>query len=106
MKKLLLVLVVMMLSVVALSACEAREEPPELDTYDYHLMIVVSRQNLSQGSYSYVLHEAGTPTTDNVTYESEELWSVGEFVIAIELDEKGNVYYTDLNTTIDMLAEY
>ena len=76
------------------------EEPSRLNTYDYSLMIVVSRQRLNQDTFVYVLHEANTPiTTDNITYESDELWSVGEFVIAIELDEEGNVYYTDLNAT-------
>ena len=59
-----------------------------LDTYDYYLMIVVNRQSLSQGNYSYLLHEADTPlTSDNITHISDELWSVGEFVIAIEIDE-------------------
>lgn len=113
MKKLLLVLA-MILTVLGMSACQIHEEPTdpivEFETYDYYLLIVVSRvsrQNLSQGNYLYVLHEAGKPeTTDTFTYESEELWSVGEFIIAIELDEEGSVYFTDLNTTIDMLAEY
>ncbi len=107
MKKLLLVLVAI-LSVIVISACEAREEreereePINFDNYDYYLLIVVSRQRLNQDNYLYVLHEAGKPlTTDNFTYESDELWSVGEFVIAIELDEKGNVYFTDLNVTTD-----
>ena len=68
-------------------------------------MIVVSRQRLNQDTFVYVLHEANTPiTTDNITYESDELWSVGEFVIAIELDEEGNVYYTDLNATTDVIV--
>ena len=105
MKKLLLILV-MILSVLTMSACETREEPAGLDTYDYYLLIVVSRQSLSQGNYLYVLHVAGTPlTSDNITYESDELWSVGEFVIAIELDEEGNVYLTDLNATTSMIVK-
>ena len=109
MKKLLLILVVI-LSVLTLSACQTHEEPTdpiaELETYDYYLLIVVSRQYLSQGNYLYVLHEANTPiTTDSITYESDELWSVGEFVIAIEIDEEGNVYYTDLDTTTDMIVD-
>ena len=66
----------------------------------------MSRQRLSQDNYEYSLHEAGKPlTSDNITYESEELWSVGEFVIAIELDEEGNVYLTDLNATTSMIVE-
>ena len=105
MKKLLLILV-MILSALGMSACQTREEPTDLNAYDYYLLVVVSRQNLSQGNYVYVLHEAGTPlTSDSITYESEELWSVGEFVIAIELDEEGNVYYTDLNATTDMIVD-
>ena len=109
MKKLLLILV-MILSVLTMSACQTHEEHNdpivELDTYDYYLLIVVSRQNLNQGSYSYVLHEAGKPlTSDNFTYETDKLWSVGEFVIAIELDEVGNVYFTDLDATTDMIVD-
>lgn len=112
MKKLLLILV-MILSVLTMSACQTHEEPTDpivelekLETYDYYLLIVVSRQNLNQGNYSYVLHEVGKPeTTDNITYETDKLWSVGEFIIAIELDEEGNVYWIDLNTTINMIAD-
>lgn len=105
MKKLLLILVVI-LSVLTLSACQTREEPTDLDTYDYYLLIVVSRQNLSQGNYLYVLHEAGKPeTTDTFTYESDKLWSVGEFVIAIEVDEEDNVYYTGLDATTSMIVD-
>ena len=85
---------------------KTREEQTDLDTYDYYLMIVVSRQSLSQDNYLYHLHEAGKPlTSDSITYESDELWSVGEFVIAIELDEEGNVYFTDLNVTTDMIVD-
>lgn len=105
MKKLLLILVVI-LTAFAMSTCQTREEPTDLDTYDYYLMVVVSRQRQSQDTFVYVLHEAGTPeTTDNITYETDELWSVGEFVIAIELDEQGNVYFTDLNITKDMILD-
>lgn len=105
MKKLLLILVAI-LSVLGMSACKTSEEQADLDTYDYYLLIVVSRQSLSQGNYVYVLHEAGKPSTsDSITYESEELWSVGEFVIAIELDEEGNIYFTDLNATTDMIVD-
>ena len=115
MKKLLLVLA-MILSVIVIPSCEKREEPEgpiiactitDLDSYDYYLLVVVSRQRLSQNAFMYVLHEADTlETSDDITYISDELWSVGEFVIAIELDEECNVYYTDLNVTIDMIAEY
>ena len=116
MKKLLLVLA-MLLSVIVISACENREElegpiitctTTDLDSYDYYLLIVVSRQRLNQDVFIYVLHEAGKPlTTDNITYISDELWSVGEFVIAIELDEEGNVYFTDVYATVDMIiAQY
>jgi hypothetical protein len=66
-------------------------------------MIVVSRQRQSQDTFVYVLKD--TNTTDTITYESDKLWSVGEFVIAIELDEEGNIYLTDLNTTTDMIVE-
>ena len=99
-------------SVLGMSACQTHEEPTdpivELETYDYYLLIVVGRQNLSQGNYSYTLHEAGTPLTSGIiNYESDELWSVGEFVIAIEIDEEGNVYFTDMNATVDMIiAQY
>ncbi len=108
MKKLLVILVVI-LSILTLSACQTHEEPTnpivELENYDYYLLIVVSRQNLNQGSYSYVLHEAGRPlTTDNFTYETDQLWSVGEFVLAIEIDEQGNVYFTDLDATTSMIV--
>lgn len=112
MKKLLLVLA-MILSVIVISACENLEEPTgpiiectttDLDSYDYYLLVVVSRQRLSQDAFMYVLHEAGKPeTSDNITYISDELWSVGEFVIAIEIDEEGNVYYTDVYATVDMI---
>ena len=89
-----------------MSACQTHEEPTdpivELETYDYYLLIVVSRQRQSQDTFVYVLREAGT--TDAITYETDKLWSVGEFVIAIELDEEGNVYLTDLNTTKDMIV--
>ncbi len=112
MKKLLLVLA-MILSVVVISACEKHEEPEgpsiectttDLDSYDYYLLVVVSRQRLSQNAFMYVLHEAGKPlTSDNITHISDELWSVGEFVIAIEVDEEGKVYYTDLYATVDMI---
>ena len=78
----------------------------KLDTYDYYLLVVVSRQRLSQDTFIYVLHEAGKPeTTDTFTYESDKLWSVGEFVIAIEIDEEGNVYYTDVYATISMIVD-
>ena len=108
MKKLLVILVVI-LTALGMSACQTSEEQTdpivELETYDYYLLIVVSRQHQSQDTFVYVLHEAGKPlTTDNVTYESDKLWSVGEFVIAIELDEEDNVYLTDLNTTTDMIV--
>jgi len=105
MKKLLLILVVI-LTAFGMSACQTHEEQNdpivELDTYDYYLLIVVSRQRQSQDTFVYVLQDTGT--TDTITYESNELWSVGEFVIAIELDEEGNVYLTDLNTTTDMIV--
>lgn len=92
-----------------MSACQTHEEceePTDLGNYDYYLMIVVSRQSLNQGKYLYVLHEAGKPlTSDNVTYESDQLWSVGEFVIAIELDEEDNIYFIDLDTTTSMIVD-
>jgi len=103
MKKLLLILVAI-LTALGMSACQTHEEQTdpivELETYDYYLLIVVSRQRQSQDTFVYVLREAGT--TDTFTYESNELWSVGEFVIAIELDEEGNVYYTGLDATTSM----
>ena len=116
MKKLLLVLA-MILSVIVIPSCEKHEEPEgpitectitDLDSYDYYLLVVVSRQRLSQNAFIYVLHEAGKPlTSDNFTHISDELWSVGEFVIAIEIDEEGKVYYTDMNATVDMIiAQY
>jgi hypothetical protein len=96
----------MILSVLGMSACKTYEEQTDLDTYDYYLLIVESRQSLSQGNYLYVMHEAGKPlTSDNITHVSDELWSVGEFVIAIELDEEGSVYFTDLNVTTDMIVD-
>lgn len=110
MKKLLLILVVI-LTAFGMSACQTHEEQNdpivELETYDYYLLIVVSRQRVSQGNYFYGLREAGTPLTPGniIMYGSDELWSVGEFVIAIELDEEGNVYYTGLNTTTDMIVD-
>ena len=108
MKKLLLTLVVI-LSILTLSACQTNEKQTdtdiELETYDYYLLIVMSRQNLNQGSYSYVLHEAGKPlTSDNFTYETDQLWSVGEFILAIEIDEEDNVYFTDLDATTDIIV--
>ena len=108
MKKLLLILVAILIAF-GMSGCrksgEQTDPSVELDTYDYYLLIVVSRQHLSQGNYEYTLHEAGKPlTSDNNTYETEELWSVGEFVIAIELDEEGNVYLTDLDATTSMIV--
>jgi hypothetical protein len=106
MKKILLILVVI-LTALSVSACQAHEEPVDLNDYDYHLLIVVTRQRVSQGNYFYGLHEAGVPLTPAgiIMYESDELWSVGEFVIAIELDEEGNVYYTGLNVTKDMIVD-
>ena len=105
MKKLLLLLVVI-LTALGMFACQTHKEPLGLDTYDYYLMVVVSRQRQSQDTFVYVLKDTSTPeTTDIITYESEQLWSVGEFVIAIELDEDGNVYLTDLNTTTDMIVD-
>ena len=110
MKKLLLILVAILIAF-GMSGCRksgVQTNPSiELDTYDYYLLIVVSRQHLSQDNYEYTLHEAGTPlTSDNsFTYESEELWSVGEFVIAIEIDEEGNVYFTGLNATTSMIVK-
>jgi len=108
MKKLLVILVVI-LTALGLFACQTSEEQTdpivELETYDYYLLIVVSRQRQSENTFAYVLHEVGKlETTDNITYESDKLWSVGEFVIAIELDEEGNVCFIDLNTTIDMIV--
>lgn len=103
MKKLLLILVVI-LTALGMSACQTEEQTTsviELETYDYYLLYVVSRQRQSQDTFVYVLREVGT--TDNITYESDELWSVGEFVIAIELDEKGNIYLTDLDATTSMI---
>lgn len=107
MKKILLILVVI-LTALSVSACQAHEEPVDLDNYDYHLLIVVTRQRVSQGNYFYGLREVGTPLTpaDIIMYESDELWSVGEFVLAIELDEEGNVYYTGLDVTTDMKNEF
>lgn len=105
MKKLLVILVVI-LTALGLFACQTSEEQTdpivELETYDYYLLIVVSRQRQSENTFAYVLQD--TSAADTITYESNELWSVGEFVIAIELDEEGNVYLTDLNTTIDMIV--
>lgn len=106
MKKLLLVLVVI-LTALGMSACQTSEKQTnpilDLDTYDYYLMIVVSRQRQSKDTFVYVLQD--TSAADTITYESNELWSVGEFVIAIELDEEGNVYLADLNTTTDMIVD-
>ena len=106
MKKLLLLLVVI-LTALGMSACQTHEEPTnpivELETYDYYLLIVESRQRKSQDAFVYVLQD--TSTTDTFTYESNELWSVGEFVIAIELDEEGNVYYTGLDATTSMIVD-
>ena len=63
-----------------MSACKTSEEQTDLDTYDYYLLIVESRQSLSQGNYLYIMHEAGKPlTSDSITYESDELWSGEEF---------------------------
>ena len=105
MKKLLLILVAI-LSALGMSACQTREEPTNLNAYDYCLLVVVSRQRLSKDTFIYVLQDASTPeTSDSITYESELLWSVGEFVIAIELDEEGNIYFTDLDTTTDMIVD-
>ena len=108
MKKLLLILVAILI-VLGMSGCQKSEEQTnpsiEPDTHDYYLLIVVSRQDLSSGNYEYTLHEAGKPlTSDNSIYESEQLWSVGEFVIAIEFDEVGNVYLTDLDATTSMIV--
>lgn len=106
MKKILLILVVI-LTALGVSACQAHEKPADLDNYDYHLLIVVTRQRVSKGNYFYGLREAGAPLTPGgvIMYESNELWSVGEFVLAIELDEEGNVYYTDLDATTDMIVD-
>lgn len=106
MKKLLLILVVI-LTALGVSACQAHDELANLDTYDYHLLVVVTRQTVSKGDYFYGLREAGTPLTPGniIMYGSDKLWSVGEFVLAIELDEEGNVYYTGLNATADMKNE-
>jgi len=104
MKKLLLILVVILIAL-GMSACQTSEEQTDLGAYDYYLMIVVSRYHMRQGKYLYVLHEAGKPlTSDNITYESKQIWSVGEFLIAIELDEEDNVYLTDLDTTTSMIV--
>ena len=105
MKKILLILV-MILTALSVSACQAHEEPVDLNDYDYYLLIVVSRQRVSQDTFVYVLKDTRAPeTTDTITYETDKIWSVGEFVIAIELDEEGNVYYTDLDATTDMIVE-
>ena len=106
MKKLLLILVAI-LTVLGMSACQTHEEPVDLNDYDYYLLIVVSRQRVSQGNYFYGLREAGTPLTPGniIMYESDKIWSVGEFVLAIELDEEGSVYYTDLDATTDMIVD-
>lgn len=109
MKKLLLLLVVI-LTALGMSACQASEKQNnpivELENYDYYLMVVVSRQRQSQDTFVYVLKDTNTPEpADTITYETDKLWSVGEFVIAIELDEDGNVYFTDLNTTKDMIVD-
>lgn len=107
MKKLLLILMVI-LTAFSMSACQEIEQNDpivELETYDYYLLVVVSRERQSQDTFIYVLREVGaSETADNITYESDKLWSVGEFVIAIEIDEKGNVYYTDLDATTSMLV--
>ena len=109
MKKLLLILVAILIAF-GMSGCRKSGEQTdpiiELDTYDYYLLVVVSRQRLSQDNYEYTLRSRDTIlTSDNsFTYESEELWSVGEFVIAIELDEEGNVYFTGLHATTSMIV--
>lgn len=109
MKELLLILMVI-LTALGMSACQTEEQTDpivELETYDYCLLYVVSRERQSQDTFVYVLREVGThETTDNITYESDELWSVGELVIAIELDEKGNIYLTDLDATTNMIELY
>ena len=105
MKKLLLILVVILTSL-GMYACQISEKQTdsiaELENYDYYLMVVVSRQRQSQDTFVYVLQD--TRTTDTITYETDKLWTVGEFVIAIEFDEDGNVYYTDLGATTDMIV--
>lgn len=108
MKKLLLILVVI-LTALGMFACQTSEKQTdpiaELENYDYYLMVVVSRQRQSQDTFVYVLKDTRAPeTTDTITYETDKIWTVGEFVIAIELDEKGSVYYTDLGATTDMIV--
>ena len=105
MKKLLLILVVI-LTALSMSACKASDPIAELETYDYYLLVVVSRQRMSQNTFVYFLEDTSTPENNGyITYETDKLWSVGEFIIAIELDEEGTVYYTDLNTTTFMIVD-
>jgi hypothetical protein len=109
MKKLLLLLVVILTSL-GMYACQTHEEQndpiAELENYDYYLMVVVSRQRQSQDTFVYVLKDIRAPEiADTITYETDKIWSVGEFVIAIEFDEDGNVYFTDLHTTTDMIVD-
>lgn len=108
MKELLIGLVMLLIAVGVYSCMPSEEQTDiaELATHDYYLLVVARREQLVQGKYQYVLHEAGKPgAPDNITYESEELWSVGEFVIAIELDEQGGIYLTDLDVTTSMIAQ-
>lgn len=102
MKRLLLIVVVILTSI-GMYGCQKSEPITELENYDYYLLVVVSRQRQSRDTFVYVLEDTGT--ADTITYESKELWSVGEFVIAIELDEEGNVYYTGLDTTTSMIEK-
>ncbi len=105
MKKLLLILVVI-LTALSISACKASDPIAELETYDYYLLVVVSRQRMDRDTFVYFLEDTSTPENNGyITYETDKLWSVGEFIIAIEIDEEGNVYYTDLNTTTDMIVD-
>ncbi len=109
MKKLLLILVAILIAF-GMFACRksgTQTNPiTELDTYDYYLLVVESRQRLSQDNYEYTLRSRDSIlTSDNsFTYESEQLWSVGEFVIAIEINEEGNVYFTGLHATTSMIV--
>ena len=59
-----------------------------LDECDYYLLIVVDRRDCNDG-YEYIFQEDGQETTEDWFY-IDELFSIGDHVLAIEYHPYGN----------------
>jgi hypothetical protein len=97
--KRLLIIAVLMLSLLAVGCAQtlaetttatvSTESPLDfLDDCDYYLLIVVDRRDCNDG-YEYIFQEDGQETTEDWFY-IDELFSIGDHVLAIEYHPYGN----------------